>query len=741
MNAYPHSATMASEFTPPDRRNMVLESQSSSPRTPNSQSQSRLSGVPSSNGSPIVLPVSHGNPDAMTGSHGNRSGMPGSHGNIPGMSPPYSNQNMASSSETVLRSPEQVRKDIASISAATAPMLVKTEAEIINLAEGAIVGDAELIEIDDSSPMESDSPGISENTLKVTRMAVKALRDFYKENFDNSDFENLAEAELNTLLADFFTNMKRKDGTVYSLSSLKAMRAGIQRYMLNVKNINTVHNPSFELANSKFQEKCQHLLEAGLTHVKKAPVITLTDLRKLYTSTSLDERMPVGLQNKVFVDLMLFSHIGSGRNELSAITKDMFKFGQEDNGREYCTIAGGPAGSMEEGNTVTLFAINGCSKCPVKSLKKYLSKLHPVCDNFWQRPVRADMDSDFEHLLLWYQHLALGVRKIGTMMVSLSQEVELSQMYTNKSLQLALADMKKSNVSDSALMADVMKNILPKETVGSGASLPSSVKRMRVEQMPTNFGPHVPISLAGHSINPIAIQPSNALPPVSRDFLPNRIQFPIQRHKLPQPANPPPNRTVQLNLPMPNKQNMPMSPPSHHITMASASQHSSPRIPLPMQSGMPAASAETSYSTVAQCTEAVPSTSPSTNRGVFTWVVNPNDNAIRPMQREMQISKKSTEKHIQTDRIASHDRATQVNLQAVNEPADRHDEVARQSQDCSPKVTTNRCNACGINFDSAMVFAMHRTLHGSDGAFQCSVCRQHFNNTVEFNGHIFSSHH
>ena len=67
--------------------------------------------------------------------------------------------------------------------------------------------------------------------------------------------------------------------------------------------------------------------------------------------------------------------------------------------------------------------------CPVKSLKLYLEKLNPKCDVFFQRPRKGSSCAGS-----CYDSQVVGMNSLKQMMKIISQEANLSIVYTNHSI-------------------------------------------------------------------------------------------------------------------------------------------------------------------------------------------------------------------------------------------------------------------------------------------------------------------
>ena len=64
------------------------------------------------------------------------------------------------------------------------------------------------------------------------------------------------------------------------------------------------------------------------------------------------------------------------------------------------------------------------------ALELYISKLNPQCPAFFQFPKRKWSPNDS----VWYENRPLGVNKLAVMMREISEEAQLSTIYTNHSV-------------------------------------------------------------------------------------------------------------------------------------------------------------------------------------------------------------------------------------------------------------------------------------------------------------------
>ena len=84
------------------------------------------------------------------------------------------------------------------------------------------------------------------------------------------------------------------------------------------------------------------------------------------------------------------------------------------------------------------------------AMKLYLEKINPGCQAFLQFSKRNWQASDN----VWYENCPLGVNKLGNMMREISQEAQLSRIYTNHSLRAtAITLWSQASISSRQIMA------------------------------------------------------------------------------------------------------------------------------------------------------------------------------------------------------------------------------------------------------------------------------------------------
>lgn len=164
-------------------------------------------------------------------------------------------------------------------------------------------------------------------TLKIPKKAIKTALNIltaYCASKDVlfSDMEQLHVEDLCSLLKGFYAAVRNQEGDYYSKKSMISIRYGIQRHFLKIRDIDIVNNVDFKPANLMFQAMLVKLKQEGKGISVHKPPIQNDDLKKLYGS--FDPNVPADLQNKVFIDFMLY-YCYRGRENLRDLQKSDFQ--------------------------------------------------------------------------------------------------------------------------------------------------------------------------------------------------------------------------------------------------------------------------------------------------------------------------------------------------------------------------------------------------------------------------------
>ena len=199
------------------------------------------------------------------------------------------------------------------------------------------------------------------------------------------------------------------------------------------RTVNIITDVEFQSANNVFRGDLKRNKRKGNDKTSSYPPISEGDLEKLHESEVINVDNPDGLLKFVWFNIQV-KFCRRGREGQRSIKKADWEFHTDDVGREYVCLKyldhqknhPGDSGDTEE--KPVMYGTDG-PHCPLAAMKKYLSKLNPKCEAFFQRPKKTIKNDN-----IWYDNMPLGVNTLGNLMKSMSTEAKLSRTYTNHSL-------------------------------------------------------------------------------------------------------------------------------------------------------------------------------------------------------------------------------------------------------------------------------------------------------------------
>ena len=191
-----------------------------------------------------------------------------------------------------------------------------------------------------------------------------------------ADVEKKTADDLCSFLRQFYAGLRQSNGQLYSCKSMATIRYGLQRHFKKEIDIDIIHNESFGPANEVFSAMLVKLKAEGKGSVQHKEPITKEDMLKIVSSSALDISKPNGLQNKVFVDIMIYL-CNRGRENLRSMTKSHFSTQIDSTGLKYVSFnidmpTKNHRGSIDD-NEINqagrIYATPESPLCPVKSFK------------------------------------------------------------------------------------------------------------------------------------------------------------------------------------------------------------------------------------------------------------------------------------------------------------------------------------------------------------------------------------
>ena len=279
-----------------------------------------------------------------------------------------------------------------------------------------------------------------------TQRSTKRSRLMFDAYLQEKGVQNPTTAEeLASILRKFYAEARRRDGNLYTKASLADIRCGLMRHFKQELNVDITKDVEFCEANRVYETKCAELkkhfgFERGPSRL---PSIADEDIKKLYLSGIFSTKNPTTLQNKVFFEIMLFFFCPRGSQlNLRRLKKNDFEVKINSQGKR-CVVktTDHRADNLQAGEERIMIAIDS-PFCPVFSFEKYLSHLNPFNEFLFQRP-KSCGDG-----LVWYDNMAVGENTLKKKMQVISQQADLSTIYSNYSIKLMTSTMLDLPVSD-----------------------------------------------------------------------------------------------------------------------------------------------------------------------------------------------------------------------------------------------------------------------------------------------------
>ena len=242
---------------------------------------------------------------------------------------------------------------------------------------------------------------------------------------------------LDKLLARFYVELRKVDGSYYSKISYTGIRAALQRHLQNPPwNVcySILSDGRFLNSNQVLKGVFKTLTEMGECTMSHHKPIEKGDINKLKSTGVIGTDNTHSLLHLVWLSIAL--QFGKrGKEGYRLMTKDTFRRGNDDLGSAYYEYAVCESQKNHSGKTLSstnlpqgrMYAQPGDPLCPVAALDKYISLLHPELNALWQRPHPKFVNGNSQ----WYSKMVLGHNTLGNIMKNMSKAANLSQIYTN----------------------------------------------------------------------------------------------------------------------------------------------------------------------------------------------------------------------------------------------------------------------------------------------------------------------
>ena len=262
----------------------------------------------------------------------------------------------------------------------------------------------------------------------------------------------MTKEELNACLKSFYTSARKHDGQFYKSSSLKSIRAAIDRYLRSpprCKQFSIIADAAFTEANKILDAFVKDLRKSGrISGIVHKKAISKQQIQKLFESGELgpaDTKDPAQLQRTAWFYLALFFG-RRGRENQREMKPGMLALRMTPQGEEYFKLNRqfpgavpatknhqGGLSDAEDESDAKIFSAPDHPRCPVKTIKNYLSHLNPKLDVLFQRPREVRSFNPDENKV-WFCNAPLGLNTLNTMMKSMSSRAGIQPHLTNHCL-------------------------------------------------------------------------------------------------------------------------------------------------------------------------------------------------------------------------------------------------------------------------------------------------------------------
>ena len=127
------------------------------------------------------------------------------------------------------------------------------------------------------------------------------------KSINSEELIQQSKEEIGCFLINFYAEIRKKDGELYSCQSLISIRFGMQRHFQLLRKFDIIIDVAFKLSNEMFKSVMTLLRRLGKANVQHKDVITEADMKEIYTSKTLSINTAQGLQYKVFIDIMFYT--------------------------------------------------------------------------------------------------------------------------------------------------------------------------------------------------------------------------------------------------------------------------------------------------------------------------------------------------------------------------------------------------------------------------------------------------
>ena len=261
----------------------------------------------------------------------------------------------------------------------------------------------------------------------------------------------MEKQHLSECLKKFYLCIRKKDGSFFKVSSLKAIRAAVETFLKGARN----SKPWFIISDLQFKE-ANDALDAFAKSIRREGKVGGGVHKNPITKEQIEmlfERQQVGpadakcpsqlLRTSWFYITLYFGQ--RGRENQRQMTKTMLALRQRTPlGKRYYELQRQIPGAVlatknhqgglndeEDESDGKMFEVRGSPRCPVQTMENYISHLNPKMDFHFQRPRVVSNMFNPEANMVWFCNSPLGTSFLSSMMRTMFLKAEINPALTN----------------------------------------------------------------------------------------------------------------------------------------------------------------------------------------------------------------------------------------------------------------------------------------------------------------------
>ena len=286
--------------------------------------------------------------------------------------------------------------------------------------------------VSDKQKASYEEAAVNKNTKKSTETWFRTYLEWANEKKKPKSIENLSPEELDEVLGDFYTELKKKDGSDYEPESLGVMQASLDRYLKNKGyKVSIIRGREFAKSNKILKGKAITLRHEGKgTRPNATDALTWEEEEMLWKEGRLGRHTPEVLLNTTWY--LVSQHFGlRGRQENYDLRVEHFKFAKDENGRTYVTFADSNPTKTRKSSiklqrrmVIPRMVATGGERCPVSIFEEFISRRPSEFKESGPLYLAINYKPKSN---IWYKAQRMGLGKIGKIMQSIVEGTSVEE--------------------------------------------------------------------------------------------------------------------------------------------------------------------------------------------------------------------------------------------------------------------------------------------------------------------------